>query len=1351
MNPETQHIFEQLVVKRGLMTAEELAAATDQLAQDNARNGRRQPLLDFLLATGEVERPLLRDLAAAAAVRSGAQQVHIGGFELHEQIGRGGMGAVYRATQVNIGRTVAVKLMRPKLARERRHLERFLREARASAKLSHPNIVQGIDAGQDKGYYYFAMEYVDGDSLRKRIGRDGALPEDTCIDIGAQMARALEHAAKFGMVHRDVKPENIFIEHASSVAKLGDLGLVKSVATTDTSITQTGVALGTPNYISPEQARGDERIDIRTDIYSLGATLYHAATGTLPFKGDSAPVIMSHHLSTPIEPPHQRNPKVSVRFSRVIQKMMAKKPEHRYQTPAELREDLERVGQGEQPLALQTKGRHRRRRTAAPPAAFRGRGWTAAVIGGSIAALALAVALVLTLGPGRRSTDRVEAGIRYRKAVDLVRTEPTSFEPILEHLDQCLALDPTGPLAPSATALRTTVDAFRKLARSAKDSPPAWAKAAASLKSLADTAPKDTPCAQAIGQFLRTTSRDIMAAEMRRAVADPTTIPRAAAWLDAIAAASLDPETARQAQTKQDELRRLLSDSADHILDRFARKAKKLTEAGRFGDAMTFLQNGIPKTLNTPMLQRLLDQRVDVLRGDAARYLEKSRVDIWALLDGDAQERAHDQVQYLEDNLGVPALAPQVQAIRKTVDRAKTFLPLLVKLKAIDPKDETAVAAAALALRKKYGGDPYVADRLRAYQGRIGELVAERRIDAQLKDAAQLIADAKKIADPTQRFNTARRADQTLDRILSDKAATDAQVRRATQLQLDLGPQYGLIRILAAALTKQLPARRVRLRLDGRSDPDLCDIIAVSKTSITLSVLERNRTLHWHKVGHQLLYDLARGRLKLVSDADARGLFYLGAACLDKDNAAAKLALDLALARAKALTDTQLPGRAGLIRSAELLLARLHEDQAQAALVRLGERLKSVCDPNNSSTTRDLEAALAAWDTFGKRYAASQYVKANTAKLKALGSDLTKAIVRIRANSLLKDIGRSDWAKLVPCLEKTLEETDKVVPLERTRRDTFEKLIRYGKAFIAEEIVYREVFGSRPWRGPRTLALKHHANKTVAARADRYSRIFNIEVQAREDAAQQQTYVSRELHGEEWVSVRDPDTRLARCNAVFTYWRKDRDACAWAEVEAASEFRNTGFGGNMMTVIMMENFVKYRRSADKPMRAQAEYVRLQAMIRSSRQLPVLRTYAISRAKRLIGDYRGVDDFPARFCLMAAEQSEAAGDYQEALKFFEKLIDAPQKYRHYTWQGYLGRGRTRERQKQYMSALFDYETAFRRSKSWNDGHRCAQAIVNLCVHSGKLKKRTNAERVVNELLGRSDHPRHQELTRQLLKK
>ena len=258
----------------------------------------------------------------------------VGGFDIIGRIGRGGMGTVFKARQTSVDRVVALKVLSPRLAKNEGFVQRFLREARSAARLNHPHIVQAIDAGFADGYYYFAMEYVDGVTVRQLMTREGQVAEVKALRIIAGVARALEHAHKHGIVHRDIKPENIMINR-EGVVKLADLGLARSYERPDT-LTMHGTALGTPYYMSPEQARGEEEIDTRADIYALGATLYDMLTGEFPFDGPTPAVILAKHLTEPVPTAKAKNHAVTSEACDLIRRMMAKKKELRPQTPTAL-------------------------------------------------------------------------------------------------------------------------------------------------------------------------------------------------------------------------------------------------------------------------------------------------------------------------------------------------------------------------------------------------------------------------------------------------------------------------------------------------------------------------------------------------------------------------------------------------------------------------------------------------------------------------------------------------------------------------------------------------------------------------------------------------------------------------------------------------------------------------------------------------------------------------------------------------------------------------------------------------------------------------------------------------------
>jgi len=265
----------------------------------------------------------------------------IGGFEILEKVGQGGMGSVFRAKQISMDRIVALKILPPSLAQDPSFKKRFLHEAQLSAKFNHLNIISGIDCGEDKGLTYFAMEYVDGRTLKQLLKEQGKLEPDVAAELMQQVAVALVYAESHKLVHRDIKPDNIMLTTAN-VAKLCDLGLAKlTTANGDSFQTQAGMAVGTPHYISPEQARGDANVDSRSDIYSLGATFYHLLIGKTPFNAPTSASVMALHLTESAPNPCDIDHAIPVGYGQVLAKMMAKDPDDRYASANDLVEDLE--------------------------------------------------------------------------------------------------------------------------------------------------------------------------------------------------------------------------------------------------------------------------------------------------------------------------------------------------------------------------------------------------------------------------------------------------------------------------------------------------------------------------------------------------------------------------------------------------------------------------------------------------------------------------------------------------------------------------------------------------------------------------------------------------------------------------------------------------------------------------------------------------------------------------------------------------------------------------------------------------------------------------------------------------
>ena len=269
-------------------------------------------------------------------------------YRIVEQLGAGGMGVVYKAEDTRLGRPVALKFLPEHLACDRVALERVHREARAASALNHPHICTIYDIDEPAGRPFIAMELLDGESLRARLSQPrAAVP--AILDTAIQLADALEAAHAKGIVHRDIKPENIFIT-TRGVAKLLDFGIAKlateqAAATAMVTATRVGsgpVALGTVAYMSPEQVRG-ETLDARTDLFSLGVVLYELATGTQPFRGTTSGAVLGEILTKPPTAPLRLNAEVPPELDRIVNKLLEKDRELRYQSARDVRVDLERL------------------------------------------------------------------------------------------------------------------------------------------------------------------------------------------------------------------------------------------------------------------------------------------------------------------------------------------------------------------------------------------------------------------------------------------------------------------------------------------------------------------------------------------------------------------------------------------------------------------------------------------------------------------------------------------------------------------------------------------------------------------------------------------------------------------------------------------------------------------------------------------------------------------------------------------------------------------------------------------------------------------------------------------------
>src|SRR5262245_17349623 len=262
----------------------------------------------------------------------------VGTYDLLEKIAEGGMGGVFKGRHRQTGQIVAIKIMTQHMATNPVLLKRFEQEFRAASRLDHPNIVRAIDYGDDGRTPYLVMEFVDGESLGQKLEREGAMSEADAIRLIAQVAQGLHRAHKQGLIHRDVKPDNILVT-PDGQAKLADLGLVKEVET-DLNLTRTGRGLGTPHFMAPEQFRDAKNVNIRCDIYSLGATLYMMVTNELPFRSNGPLDAWMKKVGNELIPPKQLVPHISDRVDWAIRRAMSAEPDKRPVSCREFVEDL---------------------------------------------------------------------------------------------------------------------------------------------------------------------------------------------------------------------------------------------------------------------------------------------------------------------------------------------------------------------------------------------------------------------------------------------------------------------------------------------------------------------------------------------------------------------------------------------------------------------------------------------------------------------------------------------------------------------------------------------------------------------------------------------------------------------------------------------------------------------------------------------------------------------------------------------------------------------------------------------------------------------------------------------------
>lgn len=332
MPVETALQFRELVAKSSLLSEEVL----DRFFAENS------PATSSEAARLLIEKGLLTRFQATMLLAGRHRGLVLGPYKLLEQIGQGGMGVVYLAEHVKLHRQVALKILPQKSTKDKLALERFYREARAVAALDHPNIVRAYDVGEVDGVHYLAMEYVPGINLQTHIDKKGPMPWRVAVGFISQACRGLQHAHERGMVHRDIKPGNLLVDRQGTL-KILDLGLARCFRNDQDNLTakfaQNEELTGSLDYMAPEVARGEQAIDIRSDIYSLGLTLYALVTGKPPYEGSPAQKLLYHQVKD-LPLLHEVQPDVPPELSTVVARMIAKNPSSRYPTPGHVLADL---------------------------------------------------------------------------------------------------------------------------------------------------------------------------------------------------------------------------------------------------------------------------------------------------------------------------------------------------------------------------------------------------------------------------------------------------------------------------------------------------------------------------------------------------------------------------------------------------------------------------------------------------------------------------------------------------------------------------------------------------------------------------------------------------------------------------------------------------------------------------------------------------------------------------------------------------------------------------------------------------------------------------------------------------
>lgn len=349
---ETQALVD-FIKKMKAVPAEKLGKCLE--IQEKAQQEQKKyiPLTNILVAHGLMSMEKADEILQSKAVKRVVQQAIwnddprrsgfvgrvLGGYEIVAKIAAGGMGVVYRAMQIELERIVALKILFEKFAAQKKHLNQFFREAKLSATFNHPNLVHIFDMGHEQGFYYYAMELVEGKNVGDYLHEKEKLQQQEALDIITQAGRGLEHMHSFDIVHRDIKPSN-FIMRPDGIVKIMDLGLAQEITR---GVPQKSAALGTPYYMSPELIHAPSEADQRADIYALGVSFYRLLTAEYPITGSDAKEILKNIAEQKPIPVRQHDDSISPEIEKVIDKMLVKDPKARYQNMTDVLNDMDRI------------------------------------------------------------------------------------------------------------------------------------------------------------------------------------------------------------------------------------------------------------------------------------------------------------------------------------------------------------------------------------------------------------------------------------------------------------------------------------------------------------------------------------------------------------------------------------------------------------------------------------------------------------------------------------------------------------------------------------------------------------------------------------------------------------------------------------------------------------------------------------------------------------------------------------------------------------------------------------------------------------------------------------------------